>query len=184
MGEFVLIFIVGIIVGMCNITLYNYISQDYSRYKKNNHVLDNLLEKIPNVEFDRRLSTLFYFKYYDTNILISLKDGVKYLSINDEIQNNYVTDLRVKEICNKLFEIHYNKCFIEVTTINNIVYSNEYLKKLYPDHYNYYNNKSEVDNIYEEHEAKHDIDDILDQISQRGRSSLTKEQIEFLKNYK
>jgi len=183
-----------IITGISGISIGIYVGMKYSNYifskeLKNKNVnvknaFNKVFENYSNISFNKRVNNYVYLINGEIDILLDLKKNMIYLSSGDQ----FLTDSRY------LDENHSNKLINEINTrfyneINDVVSIGEYLisKNLASIAFEPISKVRDEEDEYEEdefyfEEAKYNIDILLDKINDFGMTSLTEEEMEFLKN--
>jgi hypothetical protein len=182
-----------IISGISGISIGIYAGLKYSNHvinkelnnknRKVKNAFDRVFHNMEEVSFTKRVNNYVYLVNGEIDILIDLKKNMIYLSSGDE----FLTDSRY------LDENHSNKLFNDINTrfyneINNVVVFGDYIisKNLGSIAFEPINPMEEFQDDEEFEldfdDVKFNVDMLLDKIGAFGISSLTEEEMEFLKN--
>lgn len=182
-----------IIAGISGISIGIYAGLKYSNHiinkelngknKRVKDAFDKVFDNMGDVSFTKRVNNYVYLVNGEIDILIDLKKNMIYLSSGDE----FLTDSRY------LNENHSNKLLNEINTrfyneINDVVVFGEYIisKNLASIAFEPVNPREEFQDDEEFEldfdDVKFNVDMLLDKISAFGISSLSEEEMEFLKN--
>lgn len=158
-----------------------------------------ILSKIINkkVRFSSRINDVAYFKMklsdygkVDIFYFLSKKDiavfqGEKCLLTSNDVDKTIIEDItknidqiytgKINDVVNIMGFIMYKKDFEK--TFNISIDDLEKSMQLQQD-------QSDIDDVMKKNETKFDIDEILDKINKVGINNLTKDELNFLNNYK
>jgi hypothetical protein len=187
----IIIFLTGLIVGLLTSYVFILLSNQLKSFKKSKH------SKKIFIEFNEKLisnQTIFRNRIKNSVLIETTLNNfgivmVIYMMDKEEIwifkEDKFITSsIQIKEnnFINKIiFQIQekHNHQINDVIEVMGIQMSKEYLNSQFNQQIMKFSNlkKSEEENNY-------NIDQILDKISATGLESLTKEELEFLNNYK
>ena len=176
---------IGVYAGLkyANHRFSKVISKDINdKNKVVKETFDNIFNHMNDIKFSKRVNNYVCLEYVDIIILIDLKKNMIYLSKGDQ----FLTDSRYLE------ENHSNRLLNEINTrfyndINDIISFGEYIisKNLASIAFEPMEEGEEEYDDEEElefEEAMYNVDMLLDKINAFGLSSLSEEEMEFLKN--
>ena len=183
-----------IIAGISGISLGVYGGLRYSNYlfnkvlndknKKVKDTFDKVFGNLNEVSFNKRVNNYVYLDSGEITVLIDLKKNVIYLSRGDE----FLTDSRHldENLSNKLLKdisSHFYKEINDVLILGEYLFSRNLSSIAFESHNSNEDNQDEdleFESDFEE--VKFNVDMLLDKINSFGISSLTEEEIKFLKN--
>jgi hypothetical protein len=176
---------VGIYVGI-NYTNY-IISQKISKELdiKNKAVkdtFDDIFSHMNEIKFSKRVNNYVYLAYIDIDILIDLKKNMIYLSKGQQFltDSRYLDANHSNRLLSDINTRFYNDINDIITFGENIISKNLASIAFEPIDDTLYEDEDENELVFED--IKYNVDSLLDKISAFGISSLSKEEMEFLKN--
>ena len=187
-----------IIAGVSGLSVGIYAGLKYANYKNSKEIsndinqktkvvkdtFDNIFSGMKNIKFSKRVNNYVYLEYINANfnidILIDLKKNMIYLSEGDKFltDSRYLDENYSNKLINDINVNFYNE-------INDVITFGEYiisknLASIAFESVEEFNEDNDLD--FELEEENFDVDSLLEKITALGMSSLSKEEIEFLKN--
>lgn len=199
---YITVFLIAFSLGnLFNIKLSIFIE----KRRKNKLILDKtnkykeILSKILNkkVRFVTRINDVAYFKMnlseygkVDIFYFLSKKDIAIFQGEKCLLTSNDVDKSLIEDITKNIDNVYINKINDVVNIMGFIMYKKDFEKTFnvslddLEKSMQKNQESSDVDNIVQQNKNKFDIDEILDKINKVGIDKLTKEELNFLNNYK
>lgn len=184
-----------IIAGISGISLGVYAGLRYSNYliskqiskdlkdknKKVKDTFDKIFGNMNNVSFSKRVNNYVYLSNEDITILFDMRKNIVYLSSGDDFitDSRHLDEASSNKLLNDINKHFYNE-------INDVLVFGEYILSRNLSSISFepssHNDDYDEQNVFDFQEVKFNVDALLDKINSFGISSLTEEEIEFLKN--
>lgn len=168
------------------------ISYQTNKYKE---VLSKIINK--KVRFVSRINDVAYFKMnlndygkVDIFYFLSKKDIAIFQGEKCLLTSNNVNKTIIEDITKNIDLVYTNKINDVVNIMGFIMYKKDFEKTFnisiddLEKSMQIQQDKSDIDGVVKENQNKFDIDEILDKINKVGIDNLTKEELNFLNNYK
>ena len=139
-------------------------------------IFTNIINNKSNIVFSKRINSYVYFKFYDQDLILFLKNQTIHLFKNEDCIASS-NQIKGSEVIFNLIRFIKNNFY---TNINNVININNniYSKNLVTQKNNVYKNSNETI------EEEYNLDDNLDRINEIGYDKLTETEKQFLKNIK